>query len=360
MLRGEAIGQHDAAHPLRSQRIDGDRRAKRGIDAAGKPEDDTGKPILLDVIAQAQHAGGVIGLLPLLDRLDRPLDAAPAIVCAPPMGDRHTLAKRRKLRGERAVGVEHEGGAVEHQLVLAADLVEIDQRQTALRYPRNREVEASLGLVAPIGRTVRHQQDFPAGLRDAFDDVGAPDILADGNADPHAVEHDRARHGSRREHAFLVEHAVVRQIDLEALGLDAAAAEQEIGVVELPLLHPGRADQQRRSVVGGLARQNLDGGTARGLERRLEHEVFGRITADEEFGKHHDVGARARRRGAGLPGFLQAAGHVPYGRIELRQRNREAVGRAGIHGLMYARRRDCANRPARAGPGARAAWVHVR
>src|SRR6266568_2801120 len=126
------------------------------------------------------------------------------------------------------------------------------------------------------------------------------------------------------------------------------------------LLHPRRADQQRRPVVGGLARQGLDGGTARGLKRRLEHEVFGRITADEEFGKHHDVGARARRRGAGLPGFLQAAGHVPYGRIELRQRNREAVGRAGIHGLMYARRRDCANRPAFAGPGTRAVAIHVR
>src|SRR5207245_4978618 len=109
---------------------------------------------------------------------------------------------------------------VEHQFVLAAALFEIDERQTALRYPRNREVEADLGLVAPIGRTVRHQQDFPAGLRDAFDDVGAPDILADGNADPYAVEHDRPRHGSRREHAFLVEHAGVRQIDLEALRLD--------------------------------------------------------------------------------------------------------------------------------------------
>ena len=66
------------------------------------------------------------------------------------MRDRHILAKGRKLGGKRAVGVEHEGGAVEHELVLAANLVEIDQRQPAFRHPRHREIEADLGLVAAL------------------------------------------------------------------------------------------------------------------------------------------------------------------------------------------------------------------
>ena len=125
-----------------------------------------------------------------------------------------------------------------------------------------------------------------------------PGILADRQAEPHAAEVDRAGHRSRREHALLVEHAVVRQVDLETDGLDAAAGEQRIGIVELAVLDPGRADEHRRAAVAGLARQTLDGGAASGLERRLEHQILGRVAGDEQLGKSDDVGAVF---GGGLP-----------------------------------------------------------
>ena len=60
-LRREFVRQHQAAHALRAQRIDRHRRAQRGIDAAGQAQHHAGKAVLVDVVAQAQHAGRVVG-----------------------------------------------------------------------------------------------------------------------------------------------------------------------------------------------------------------------------------------------------------------------------------------------------------
>ena len=111
--------------------------------------------------------------------------------------------------------MQRERRAVEHQFVLAADLVEIDQRQGMLGDARDREIEPRLVLVAPIGRAVRHDQDFGAGLGEALDHLLAPDVLADRDAEPNAAEIDRAGQRPGRKHPLLVEHAVIRQIDLE-------------------------------------------------------------------------------------------------------------------------------------------------
>ena len=207
----------------------------------------------------------------------------PAAGVAPPARERDVFAERRKLRANSPISVEHERRAVEHQFVLAADHVEVDQRQPGIDDARHRDVQTMLRLAAPVRRAVRHQQDFAARLAEAFDDFGTPDVLADRNADPHALDQNRARHRTRLEHAFLVEHAVVRQIDLEAHRLDHAAAEQHIGVVELAVLDPWRADQHA-GPLGALARQRLDGGAAGRLERRLEHQVFRRIAGQNSSG----------------------------------------------------------------------------
>ena len=69
--------------------------------------------------------------------------------------------------------------------------------------------------------------------------------------------------------------------------------EQRDGVVELAVLDPGQADQHRRAAVGGLARERLAGGAAGLLERRLQHQVLGRIAGEEQFRRQHEVGAEA-------------------------------------------------------------------
>ena len=196
-LRGEAVGQHHAAHALRPQRIDRHRRAQRGIDAAGEADDDAGKAVLVDIVAHAEHAGGVVGLVAGLERRDGTAAAGPAVGRAREYHRRHRLAERRELRAEGQVGVEHEGGALEHELVLAADLVDVDERQAGVLDARHRHVEPLVDDAAPVGRAVRHQQNLAAGLADAFDRLRAPDVLADRHADAQPAEIDRPRHLAR-------------------------------------------------------------------------------------------------------------------------------------------------------------------
>ena len=135
-LRGVARRHHHAAHALGSQRIDRHRRGQRRIDAARKPQHDAGKAVLVHVIAQAQHHRVIDGRRALL--------ACPALARrADPLGRparRHSVTTSlflpgRQRPGDRAVGIDDQGGAVEDELVLPAHLVEIDERAGA---PRSR------------------------------------------------------------------------------------------------------------------------------------------------------------------------------------------------------------------------------
>ena len=78
------------------------------------------------------------------------------------------LLPGRHLHGEAAVGVEHERGAVEHQFVLAADLVDVDQRQARLGHARHGDVHAQIGLGPVEGRAVGQDQDLRARLLQAL------------------------------------------------------------------------------------------------------------------------------------------------------------------------------------------------
>ncbi len=330
--------QHHAADLVGAERVDRDRRAQRGIDAAGDAEQYAGKSVLADVVAQAQHTGRVIALVALDQRHDRP-GTAPAVGALGPVQRDDALLEGGQLRRDRKIGVERERRAVEHQFVLSADLVEIDQRQAALGDASDRDRQPEIVLVARVGRAVRHHQNFRAGLGEAFDDVFVflglfePDVLADGNADPDALDRHRTRGGTAREQAFFVEHAVIRQIRLEAKR-DAALIEQRAGIIELAVFDPGRADQHRGPTARGLARQFLDGGAAGGLERGLQHQVFRRVAADEQFRQHQQIGAVGLglvTRGARLGGI---AGDIADRRVQLRQRDLEGFGH-GSDGALH-------------------------
>jgi len=170
----------------------------------------------------------------------------------------------------------------------------------------------------------------------AFDDVlvvapVGPGVLADGYPKPHATEAHRTGHGPGGEHPLFVEHAVIRQVDLEADGVDAPAGKERISIVELAVLDPRRPDEERGTAVAGFACQRLDCGTASGLERRLEHQVLRRIAGDEELGKSDEIGAVVCGLRTRLAGALQIAGNVADDGIELRHRYRQPIGGARVH-----------------------------
>src|SRR5262249_22433486 len=287
--------------------------------------------------------GEIVGCGTRFDRHDEVIDAAPAIAAPLPAQRLDDLVKGRELEGERAIGVQAERRAVEYELVLAADLVDMDQRHAALGHAGDGKVEAHVVLVARIGRAVGHDHQLGAGLGKAFNHVlvvapFGPDIFADRNADAHAAEIDRTGRRPRREDASFVEHAIIRQVHLPTHGSDGAAVEQAIRVVELALLEPRRADQQGRTAARSFARKLFDLRSAGRLERRLEHEILRRIAGEEKFRKRHDVGAAAGSLGARAARRVGVAGDVPDDRIELSDRDGQTVGGPRIHDLGLARR----------------------
>ncbi len=241
----------------RPKRIDRHRRRESRIDAAREAEHDPGKAVVLDIIAQAHHAGRIVRFVALLDALDSALDAAPAGIAALPDRARDLGPKGRQLRRQGPVAVQRERRALEHQFVLAADLVEVNERQPAFHDAGHRDAFANGELVAFVRGGVGDQQDFAAGLEDAFDRVGAPDVLADRHADAHPAKDDRPRRRPRRKHALLVKNAIIGQIDLEAHRFDAPAVEERHCVEELAVLDPGQAHQRGGPAVGRQAREIL-------------------------------------------------------------------------------------------------------
>ena len=134
-LRGEARRQHHAAHAFGSERIDGDRRRQRRIDAAGEPEHDAGEAVLGDVVAQPEHSGDVVFALAVVRRAAPPgrRRNASRRRCAASAGRAPASVEGRELNASARSAFKHERAAVEHELVLPADLVDVDERQAAFR-----------------------------------------------------------------------------------------------------------------------------------------------------------------------------------------------------------------------------------
>ncbi len=317
---------HDGVHALRPQRVGGDGRGERRIDATGKADHHRREAGLVHVVAQAQHHRPVDRLDVAQLRCDGAGRDLPAFLAARELHRRHLLGEGGELHFQRTIRAQREGAAVVDDLVLAADLVEIDKGQAALDHTPDAELHAHVGLADLVGRGVGHQQDLAAGLGDALHDVGGPHVLADRHAEAHAAEHQRPRHRARRKHALVVEHAVVRQVDLEAPADDLASVERDDGVVEPAVLVPRRGDEQRRAAVRRIGAQRLDRLVAAPLEGGLQHQVLGKVAGQHQLGEQHEIGALRLGLGARGPHPGEVAGDVADLGIELGEAHLEGVG----------------------------------
>ena len=328
-IAGVGRGHHHRPHLVGAQRIDGNGRGQRRIDAARHPDDDAGEAVLQHIVAHAQHEG-------LVDRLmvggrggHLARRADPAIPLAGPAGDGDTFLPGRHLQGQRAVGVEREGTAIEHQLVLAAQLVQIDQRQAGFDDARGGDVEAGIQFRTLEGGAIRHQQDFRAGFLQALDDFRRPDILADRHAEADAAEIHRPRQRPRLEYALFVEHAIVRQVVFEAQRLHLAAIQQGNRIVQLLAFRaghaPGRAEQHRRPAIGGLLGEMLHRLHAGGDEHPLQHQIVRRIAGQEQLAGQQQVSALGGRLRPCPAQHGEIAVDIADGGVQLRERKGERV-----------------------------------
>src|SRR5690606_6768089 len=118
--------------------------------------------------------------------------APPDSVLLLPFGNDDHLLPGGELHSEAGIGIKNEGGAIENELVLTADLVQVSEWQPALGDPRDRDIKAKVRLQPVEGRAVGRDDDLRAGFLQALDDVLLPDVLTNRHADTHAAHVHRS------------------------------------------------------------------------------------------------------------------------------------------------------------------------
>ncbi len=323
--------EHHAPHLARAERIDRDRRRQRAVDPARQAEDHAGEAIAVDVIAQADHHRAVNVGGKLIELMPATRFAAPAVGATRPVGQQEVLVPVGHLDHDLAVGMHNEGGAVEHELVLAADAVQEHQRQAGAGRPRPRQPLARLVLVELIRAGVRHDEQLGAELGEMGADRLQPHVLAHRQAKLDPAPLDRARQGPRREDALFVEGAVIWEFVLEGAADDLAAIGQQHGVEVLAVLVGDGADQQRRAGLD-RRRDQVNGAFMNAPhELGLEHQVFGRVADQLQLRTDEEIRTFRRRLAPHREHRLGIALEVADALVHLRERNAKAVGPFGGH-----------------------------
>ena len=308
-------------HVVSAAGVGGHRRHQRGVDAAGQAQAHAGEPVLRHVVLQAQHAGGVH----LLVRVGKVRDVARRLMLGVrvEIEESQMLHEHRGTFQQRAVAVDNEAAAVEHQVILTADLVHVDHRGADLGRTPDREVVTRMGLALLVRRAVHRHQHVDMLVGEPGDRPAVlPDVLADRHADAHAVdvEHDGAVAG--REDAELVEHAVVRQEMLVVAGPDHAVVQHDHAVARFVgrVVGADRADgdiQVAQSVGLQLGRQPVRLVPRRLAERAAQRQILDGVSGQRHFREDDDVGAFMRGEMRVVHDFVGVAVEVADAGVDL-------------------------------------------
>ncbi len=195
--------------------------------------------------------------------------------------------ERLRPKANLAVCIHDKRATVEHQLVLATDHIHIKQRNASFRNPRaNRFFSIHLHTNF-IRRAVDRDHALGTGAAAASHWPALPDVFADSQPQTDAVDFENGCVFARREIAFLIEHAVVRQ-DLLAIVADRVTVQEHATtVVNLIVVVLGKADQNRDAEQ--LVSNFSHGVLYTMAQSRVEQEVLRRIATDAELGKDNEI-----------------------------------------------------------------------
>jgi len=217
------------------------------------------------------------------------------------------LLERAGLGNERAVRAERRAAAVEHEIVVSTDLVDVDERDTMSGHLPAKQFDSKILLSHDEGRGGDVDQQFGAGLYEGLDRVGTvdapptelfivPEVLADreanGDLPPTQRQTCDGDFISRLEVTEFVEDIVGREQMLGVRGDDAAMCADGRRVAErstrarLVRLHK----PDNRDGVLTCRSYTLDGGYVLADEMSLQEKVAGRVTEDGQLRKDDEFG----------------------------------------------------------------------
>ena len=218
--------------------------------------------------------------------------------------------------------VEHDRGAVEHQLVLTTDLVDVDDCRVRVGGASAEHAFTLERLAGVERRCVDVDAEFGTGSC-LFGNRAerAPDVLTDRDADLHAADHvqlQRIGLVTGREVARLVEDGGIGEQALVVPADDVTVRAHGRGVVEVPAL-VDEADHGGASA--GPCCELRQHGQVVGHESGLEHQILRRIAGDGQLREHHDVASGGVGAVVGIDQLRQVPVEVAHGRVELGERH---------------------------------------
>ena len=328
VVAGEARRHGHAVHVVGPDGVDRHHGHQRGVDAARQADHHVGEPVLHQVVAGAEHDGpvhllvgvegcgqggrsqrGPVGPGPGLavsvavdghggDHLHGEQvvgGAAPGVQQAlavhgvdVQVDDQQVLHELRGAGDHLTVGVEHHGPAVEHQLVLATDLVHVHQRARRVGGAGGHEPLPERQLALGVGRSVEVHDELGAAVGLVEDGPRrVPRVLAD--AHPHPNPAHRPQAGGLPavgEVALFVEHGVVGQVALVVHPAHLAVGAHR-GCVPQVSVHVD--EPHHRHAPPGVGRHLLQRSAVVGDEAGLEQQVLRRVAGDGQLGEHRQV-----------------------------------------------------------------------
>ena len=196
-------GHHDAEDIFRPHGIGRNGGGERRIDAAGESQEDFLETGLTRVIADAQHQR-----VPDLG-FGREIVVRDASRCrCSEIHDEHVFVEAFGAREQPAVRIEGGAAAVEDQVVVGAHLVDDEQRQAGTFCAMWPSISLAQHLLADVKRRCREVEDrlracFGQGLDRVLmvapplpEIAVVPDVFADADAEPHAVQFEHLRLGA--------------------------------------------------------------------------------------------------------------------------------------------------------------------
>ncbi len=170
-----------------------------------------------------------------------------------------------------------------------------------------------------VRRAVGNHDQLRAGVARRGGRTRAPDVLADDDADPNAIDIDDARIDAGGEVALLVEDGVIRQALLAIDAGDLSIAEDRDGVIAPARRELRESDEHSDAFdAGGDARQLV---RACREKCRTQQQVLRWVTAERQFRRDQEVRATALRFANRLDDARCISGEIADDLIELSDRN---------------------------------------
>ena len=237
------------------------------------------------------------------------------------VGDYEVFLELAAHRHDLAEGIENDARAVEDQLVLPADEIDVCHVDPVVGRAGGQHILAPANLAGVEGRRADVDDDLrPYRALHDRRPHRLPDVLAHVDAYTNAANHVHGALSSGFEVAFLVEYAIVGREHLVVNTGERAVVRYRGGVVEIGVgVHEpdNRRDAFRR--LHDLTHPRpvvLD-------ELVLEQQVFRRIARNGKLGKRDEVGPKIARAGHVVEDLRGVPVEVADRRIDLCKRDSE-------------------------------------